>query len=78
MFEALAYHINMSWIYWGLFAIYSITTVGIIGVVISENRNPVKSLAWITILLLFPLVGIILYIFFGRSEEHTSELQSQR
>ncbi len=71
MFEALAYHINMSWIYWGLFAIYSITTVGIIGVVISENRNPVKSLAWITILLLFPLVGIILYIFFGRSIKNT-------
>lgn len=46
---------------------YFITIVSIIGIVISENRNPVKSLAWITVLLLLPAVGIILYVFFGRS-----------
>ena len=36
-------------------------------VVLSENRNPVKSLAWITVLLLLPAVGLILYFLFGRS-----------
>ena len=37
---------------------------------VSENRNPVKTLAWITVLVLLPVVGIILYIFFGRSLRH--------
>jgi len=50
--------------------LYGITAVAIIGVVVSENRNPVKTLAWITVLILLPVVGIVLYIFFGRSLRH--------
>ena len=50
--------------------LYGITAVAIIGVVVSENRNPVKTLAWVTVLVLLPVVGIILYIFFGRSLRH--------
>ena len=46
---------------------YSVTIISIIGIVLSENRNPLKSLAWITVLLMFPIGGIVLYIFFGRS-----------
>lgn len=48
-------------------AAYILTILSIVGVVLSENRNPVKSLAWVTVLLLFPVGGVILYIFFGRS-----------
>lgn len=47
--------------------IYAATVIGLIAVVLSENRNPVKSLAWTMVLLLLPLVGIVLYIFFGRN-----------
>lgn len=48
-------------------ALYAITTIACMTVVISENRNPVRSLAWVTVLLLLPVVGILLYFFFGRS-----------
>jgi len=71
MFEAIAYYINMSWLYWGLSVLYAITVVGIIAVVVSENRNPVKSLAWVTVLMLLPVMGVVLYIFFGRSIKNT-------
>lgn len=47
--------------------LYVLTILTSIGVVISENRNPVKSLAWITVLILLPVVGFVLYMFFGRS-----------
>lgn len=60
-------YINNSLIYWIVTIAYFVTILSIIGVVISENRNPLKSLAWVTVLLLFPIGGIILYIFFGRS-----------
>lgn len=46
---------------------YVCTVLSIIWVVISENRNPVRSLAWITVLLMAPVIGIVLYMFFGRS-----------
>ncbi len=59
--------ISISWLYWSLAIVYVVTIAGIIGVVLSENRNPVKSLAWVTVLLLFPAGGILLYVFFGRS-----------
>ena len=60
-------YINPSIIYWIVVTIYSITILSIIAVILSENRNPVKSLAWVTILLLLPAVGLVLYVFFGRS-----------
>lgn len=60
-------YIHLSWLYWGLVIAYAITILSIIGVILSENRNPLKSLAWVTVLLLFPVGGVILYIFFGRS-----------
>ncbi|MDE6309710.1 MAG: PLDc N-terminal domain-containing protein, partial [Muribaculaceae bacterium] len=34
--------------------------MSVVIIVVSENRNPVKSLAWITVLLLLPVVGIVL------------------
>lgn len=35
-------------------------------VVILDNRNPVKTLSWVLILAFLPLVGLILYYFFGK------------
>ena len=58
---------QLTWLYWILVVAYSVTIISIIGIVLSENRNPLKSLAWITVLLMFPIGGIVLYVFFGRS-----------
>ncbi len=52
-------------------AAYAVTIISIVIVVLSENRSPVKSLAWVTVLLLLPAVGIVLYLFFGRSIKNT-------
>lgn len=60
-------YLNMQWVYWPLMVAYMVTILSVIVVILSENRNPVKSLAWVTVLLLLPAVGLILYIFFGRS-----------
>lgn len=50
-----------------LVVFYVLSIVASIIVIISENRNPVKSLAWVTVLILLPIVGLVLYLFFGRS-----------
>ncbi len=65
---------SLSWLYWALLIIYVITILSTIGIVLSENRNPVKSLAWVTALLVLPIVGLVLYIFFGRSIKNTHRI----
>ena len=61
--------ITLSWsgLWWSLGVGYAILILCVIGIVISENRNPLKALGWVTALLLFPIGGIILYFVFGRS-----------
>ncbi len=59
------------WVGWILTAIYVLSIIITIGVILAENRNPVKSLAWVTVLVFFPAVGVVLYIFFGRSIKNT-------
>ncbi|MDE7388762.1 MAG: cardiolipin synthase [Muribaculaceae bacterium] len=46
---------------------YALSVITVIAVIIGENRNPLKSLAWVTVLILLPAVGLVLYFFFGRS-----------
>jgi len=51
---------------WIFFAIYSAMIISCIVVVLSENRNPIRSIAWIIALIFLPGVGLIFYAFFGR------------
>ncbi len=74
MFETLAQGFEWAWLRNVMFIVYALTVVSIIIVVLSENRNPVKSLAWVTVLLLLPMLGIILYIFFGRNIQNTRKM----
>ena len=46
---------------------YFLLVFSIILVVILDNRNPVKTMAWILFLMFVPFIGIIIYFFFGRS-----------
>ena len=44
--------------------------LGTIFVIISENRNPVKTIAWCVVLTFMPVNGLILYILFGMGSRH--------
>lgn len=65
--EALLDYLHQPWLYATLTATYVLSIVTVILVILGENRNPVKSLAWVTVLILLPAVGLVLYIFFGRN-----------
>ena len=51
---------------WTFSAIYIFTIISIIVVILLDNREPIKSLAWVTVLVMLPVLGIILYFFVGR------------
>lgn len=44
--------------------------LGTILVIISENRNPVKTIAWCMVLAFMPVIGLLLYILFGMDNRH--------
>ena len=50
-----------------LTVLYFLTVLAVIVVVLSENRNPVKSMAWVLVLILLPILGLVIYLMFGRS-----------
>lgn len=45
-----------------------IMIIAIIIVILLENRNPLKTISWILVLIFLPIIGILLYLHFG--EEH--------
>ena len=38
--------------------------------VITQNRHPVKTLAWMMVLVFLPVIGLVLYFFFGIDNKH--------
>lgn len=50
-----------------LAVLYLITVFSISLMIVFENRNPVKTLAWLLVILFVPVAGVIIYVFFGRN-----------
>lgn len=68
-----------TWFVNALYIAYAVLVLSSIFVVISENRNAAKSLAWILALIFLPVLGLLLYLLFGQSLRHETLLsQSNR
>ena len=57
----------MFYIHWVFILAYVFIIVSIMLAVLMDNRQPAKTIAWVMVLLFMPIVGIILYVFFGRN-----------
>ena len=58
----------MNWthiITYGATAVYVATIIAVIYRILLENRTPVRTLAWLLVLILVPVVGLIFYVYFG-------------
>jgi len=47
--------------------LWPITIIGISFVIFIENRSPQSTLAWFLVLAILPIIGVLLYLLFGRS-----------
>lgn len=63
----LAVYSSIPWLAWVIMIAYYGVILSCVIVILSENRNPIRSLAWVIGLLALPGVGLIFYLFFGRS-----------
>ena len=57
----------MIYVHWIFIVLYVAVIVGIMLTVLMDNRQPAKTIAWVLVLLFVPVVGIVLYIFFGQN-----------
>ena len=65
-------------LYSGVYTGFILTIIFTIIVVVLENRNPVKSLAWIVVLVFIPIGGFIFYLFFGQQYRHTRMISKRK
>jgi len=49
-----------------LLILYLLTVLSLVLVVLLENRNPLKTISWVVILLFLPGIGLIVYFVFGQ------------
>ena len=67
----------MHGVYVTLVVIYEIIKVVAIVHVLMDNRHPVKTMAWAMVIYFVPVVGLVLYLFFGLNTRR-EKLISQR
>ena len=54
-------------ILWAVAAIYLCIVLSTVMVVVLENRQPVKTIAWTLVLVTLPVVGLVFFYFFGQN-----------
>ncbi len=50
-----------------IIAFYIFLVLSSMGAVMLDNRQPVKTIAWILVILLIPVIGLVFYYFFGQN-----------
>ncbi len=52
---------------WGILSLmFLITSIAIAFIIVLEKRSPFKTAAWILVLVLLPVIGLVFYLFFGQ------------
>jgi cardiolipin synthase len=49
-----------------LFILYFVSVLSLVLVVLLENRNPLKTIPWVIVLLFLPGIGLVFYFVFGQ------------
>ena len=67
----------MEYLHWILYGLYTLIVIIVMLKVLMDNREPSKTMAWMLVLWALPMVGIVLYFFFGQNTRK-EKLISQR
>ena len=57
----------MIYIHWLFLLVYTLAIAIAMLKVLMDNRQPAKTLAWLMVLSFLPMIGIVLYFFFGQN-----------
>ncbi|WP_100399645.1 cardiolipin synthase [Bacillus sp. FJAT-44742] len=65
------------WIVGAITLLFTLSVIFIAIVIFLENRNPTKTLTWLIVLGVFPVVGFIFYLLFGQNHRKNKNLTKQ-
>jgi len=51
--------------------------LGILSTILIENRNPTKTLSWILVIIFLPVIGLLIYYFFGQKFNKVRRLKRE-
>ena len=57
----------MIYFHWAFLAVYVVVIIVVMVRVLMDNQQPAKTMAWMLVLTFIPMLGIILYFFFGQT-----------
>lgn len=57
----------MIYFHWIIITVYLIVIILTMIAVLMDNRQPAKTVAWVMVLTFIPVIGIIIYFFFGQN-----------
>ena len=63
---------------WILIGAYLLLVAGTVLVVLLENRQPERTIAWVVALVLLPVVGLVVFYFFGQNIRHRQRLRRHK
>ena len=67
----------MIYIHWFILFVYVVATIVALLTVLMDHRQPAKTVAWVLVLIFLPVIGIVIYFFFGQNMRK-EKLISQR
>lgn len=67
----------MIYFHWLILLVYLVIVLGAMVAVLLDNRQPAKTMAWLLVLVFIPVIGVILYFFFGQNTRKEKIISSQ-
>lgn len=67
--------------FWAVIIAYAVLILSTVTIVLLENRQPAKTIAWTIVLIMLPVVGLVVFYFFGqniRKERYINRRQYNR
>ena len=60
-----------------LIAVFAVAAVGIVVVLLTDDRDPTTVIAWLLVVTLLPIVGVVFYFFIGRNYRRETPLRQR-
>ncbi len=57
---------------------YLVAVLAVAWIIITDNGNPVRSLGWIAVVVLLPVLGFVMYLFLGRGLKDTRVISRRK
>ncbi|MDE6484897.1 MAG: cardiolipin synthase [Duncaniella sp.] len=67
-----------SWLWPAVTVAYVVAILAVAWIIVTDNGNPVRSLGWIAVVVLLPVLGFVMYLFLGRGLKNTRVISRRK